>query len=574
MYPNEPSVPMSAEEDPTITDAEPPSPDIAATLTAAEKKVLTAFEGRESGVLTPEEIMEFREFSGQVEVMNALSWLRSKRLVTMKEVLRERYSLGKEGSELLKTGTPEWIAVNALARAGTGAEWAGEEDGVGEGSAGSEPDPSDASVVGNDSPGSGPTRMKVSELGPLLGKRVSVAVGWLRKKQWAEVRSENGETVLILTRTGRQAVTGGGGSDPDAPLLTRLSTGLDKEEVTESEAPRLKELLTRKGVVTVHEVVHRQAMLTPQGREVVASGIELRPEVSALTPELISTGRWKDVDIRPYDITAFAPRVRRGTLHPLTVLLEEIREIFISMGFTEIEGDYVESCFWNMDALFIPQDHPARDMQDTFYLGRPRTVEIEDAELMEKIRSVHENGGGTGSTGWQYRWSRTEAERALLRTHTTVNTIRYLSRHPDPPVKVFSLGRVFRKEAIDSTHLPEFHQIEGICMEEGASFGMLIGLLREFYARMGFREIRFRPGYFPYTEPSMEVEVFFNGRWLELGGSGIFREEVTAPHGVRYPVLAWGLGLERLAMLRLGLKDIRNLYVSDIEWLQEAEGKL
>ena len=240
------------------------------------------------------------------------------------------------------------------------------------------------------------------------------------------------------------------------------------------------------------------------------------------------------------------------------------------MGFQEIQGDYVESCFWNMDVLFIPQDHPAREMQDTFYCKVPAKLPIQEKQLLEEIARVHENGGTTGSTGWGYKFSKTEGERALLRTHTTVNTIRYLYNHPKPPCKVFSLERVFRKEDIDTTHLPEFYQIEGIIYEENANFRQLIGILKEFYRRMGFEKIRFRPGYFPYTEPSMEVEVFWNGKWMELGGSGIFRPEVTEPIGVKNPVLAWGLGLERIAMLRYGLSDIRSLYISDLDWLRKT----
>jgi len=239
------------------------------------------------------------------------------------------------------------------------------------------------------------------------------------------------------------------------------------------------------------------------------------------------------------------------------------------MGFEEIEGDFVESCFWNMDMLFIPQDHPARDMQDTLYTKYPSKIKIKEKNLIDKIARVHENGGDTGSTGWGYKFSKEESERALLRTHTTVNTIRYLYNHPEPPCKVFSIGRVFRKENIDATHLPEFYQIEGIIHERDANFRMLIGVLKEFYNRMGFEKIRFRPAYFPYTEPSMEVEVFWNNEWMELGGSGIFRPEVTEPVGVKNPVLAWGLGLERLAMLKFGLDDIRDLYISDLGWLRK-----
>jgi phenylalanyl-tRNA synthetase alpha chain len=208
-------------------------------------------------------------------------------------------------------------------------------------------------------------------------------------------------------------------------------------------------------------------------------------------------------------------------------------------------------------------------MQDTFYCRKPKKIKLSDAELVKKIASVHKNGGNTGSTGWSYEFSKEEGEKALLRTHTTVNTIRYLYNNRKPPCKVFSIGRVFRKENIDSTHLPEFYQIEGIIHEEGSNFKQLIGILKEFYKRMGFEKVRCRPGYFPYTEPSMEVDVFWNNQWMELGGSGIFRPEVTEPVGIKNPVLAWGLGLERLAMMKFGLKDIRDLYISDLGWLRK-----
>ena len=240
------------------------------------------------------------------------------------------------------------------------------------------------------------------------------------------------------------------------------------------------------------------------------------------------------------------------------------------MGFEEIQGNYVESCFWNMDVLFIPQDHPARDLHDTLYLKNPSKIEVQERKLMEIVAKVHENGGITDSDGWGYKFSEEEGLKALLRTHTTVNTIRYLYNNPEPPCKVFSIGRVFRKENIDPTHLPEFYQIEGIVHEENSNFRQLIGILKEFYRRMGFEKVRVRPGYFPYTEPSMEIEVFWNKKWMELGGSGIFRPEVTEPVGVKNPVLAWGLGLERLAMLRYGLEDIRDLYISDLAWLRKT----
>jgi phenylalanyl-tRNA synthetase alpha chain len=345
---------------------------------------------------------------------------------------------------------------------------------------------------------------------------------------------------------------------------------LNEHPEQEIEKNTIKPLASRKNVIKEKDLITSSITLTDSGKSILDAGFDIQEEISQVTSAIIKNDEWKQKTIRPYDIHAFAPACYGGKAHPLVKLISEIRQIFVEMGFQEIQGDYVESCFWNMDVLFIPQDHPAREMQDTFYCKQPSRIPISESQLVKEVARVHENGGTTGSSGWGYSFSKTEGERALLRTHTTVNTIRYLYNHPTPPCKVFSLERVFRNEDIDTTHLPEFYQIEGIIYEEQANFRQLIGILKEFYRRMGFEKIRFRPGYFPYTEPSMEVEVFWNGKWMELGGSGIFRPEVIEPVGVKSPVLAWGLGLERLAMLRYGLTDIRSLYISDLEWLRKT----
>ncbi len=409
--------------------------------------------------------------------------------------------------------------------------------------------------------------MYLADLDMKVGKQESsIAIGWLRRKRLADIQQTEHGPRIKLNEEGQAHLDK---EMPDEALINDLR----KKDLTEQEMPKevLGQLKGRQDVLVERVQTIRSMATTALGREVLKLHIDLKEEVAQLTPELIQSGKWREVSFRKYDVNTFAPREYPAKKHPLTRIADEVRRIFVQMGFEEIDEEYVQPAFWNMDALFTPQDHPAREMQDTFYLKNPARICIDqDKELMERIRSVHEDGGDTGSLGWRYKWSREEAERALLRTHTTVNTIRYLAKHPEPPVKVFSLSRVFRKEAIDSTHLPEFMQIEGIVMEENASFDMLVGILREFYRRMGFEQIRVRPGYFPYTEPSLEVEVFWHGKWMELGGAGIFRPEVTAPFGVKYPVLAWGQGFERLAMLRWGLKDIRDLYVTDFEMLRQS----
>lgn len=339
----------------------------------------------------------------------------------------------------------------------------------------------------------------------------------------------------------------------------------DANEVDPSMLHHFKQ---RKNLISIVDSIQRTWSMTSEGGRVPQDSLKETLVVSEITPELLQTDAWKEAEFRAFDVTLDASTPRTGRSHPMQALIERIRSVFLEMGFSELVDDYVQSAGWNMDALFIPQDHPAREMQDTFYLDQPASIDL-DEDVMNLWKEIHEHGGDTGSTGWGGSYSTDVSKRPLLRTHTTVNTIQYLARHPLDACRVFSVDRVFRKEAIDRTHLPEFHQIEGIIMEEGANLQMLVTTLKTFYAKMGLPEVRVRPAYFPYTEPSLEIEVKWRGKWLELGGAGIFRPEVTEPLGIASPVLAWGMGLERLAMLVLGLDDIRQLYISDLEWLRK-----
>jgi len=492
-------------------------------LSQNEKKVLLTLQNLQ-GTGSPKEIFQNGDFQHNVEVAHAASWLQSKKLVTITDHIKTVYSLGPEGKRFLGKKLPERRALVAL----------------------------------HDKKGAISLKNLTEVLDP---GETPIAIGWLKRNGWATIKKDK-ETIIEITEEGKKAFS----NPSDDEKILQL---LNEKGSMEIDKVKISLLLSRKNVIKEKEIISSTIHLTNDGKKTLEYGFELADEISQVTSSIIKNNEWENKVIRPYDIHAFAPALYGGKPHPLVHLMSKIRQIFIEMGFQEIQGDFVESCFWNMDVLFIPQDHPAREMQDTLYCKTPETIKVEEGELKEKIAQVHENGGDTSSTGWGYIFSQSEGERALLRTHTTVNTIRYLYHNPEPPSKVFSIGRVFRKESIDTTHLPEFYQIEGIVHEENTNFRQLIGVLKEFYKRMGFEKIRFRPGYFPYTEPSMEVEVFWNGEWMELGGSGIFRPEVTEPVGINNPVLAWGLGLERLAMLKFGVTDIRSLYISDLDWLNK-----
>ncbi|MCK4414585.1 MAG: phenylalanine--tRNA ligase subunit alpha [Candidatus Eisenbacteria sp.] len=317
----------------------------------------------------------------------------------------------------------------------------------------------------------------------------------------------------------------------------------------------------------------RLAKLTAAGRALAAAGVAEAAEVGQMTPEMITSGAWRDVHFKAYDVRLGVAPLAPGKPHPLQRTIAETRRIFLELGFVEVASPMVESGFWNFDALFQPQDHPARELQDTFYLAEPAEIALPpDESLVARVRATHEDGGETGSLGWRMPWNPARARAAVLRTHTTAATARALAAAPGGPRKVFCVGQVFRREAIDYKHLPLFHQVDGIIIDEAATFASLLGTLTAFYGKMGFERIELRPGFFPYTEPSVEVFIWVEAKkdWFEMGGAGIFRPEVTRPLGCEVPVLAWGLGLERLAMLRYGVLEMRRLYLPDLQWLKEV----
>ena len=406
------------------------------------------------------------------------------------------------------------------------------------------------------------------EMTGLQKKEVGQSLRWLKQKGWAE---QNGRS-LTLTADGKAALAQEG---EDEKLLQKLQSNgplTSNASLDFCLDTALKQLEGRNGVVDLKERTIRRVQLTAAGRNLVEQGISFRQTVTQLTPELLRDGGWKEVDFRPYDVSLSSQAQWSAKEHPLVSVFQQTRKVFLELGFEETVSGYVESSFWDFDALFQPQDHPARDMQDTFYVGRPARCRLPDEKLVKEVGSTHVDGGSTGSVGWRYDWDRGLAEKPVLRTHTTASTIRALAADPNPPRKVFCVGPVFRRETVDYKHLPVFHQVDGIIIDEKGSFASLLGTLQAFYKKMGFKKFQFRPAFFPYTEPSVEIFVWSENKkdWVEMGGAGMFRPEVTEPLGCSSPVLAWGLGLERLAMFRYELNSIGELYRARMQWLKET----
>jgi len=382
-------------------------------------------------------------------------------------------------------------------------------------------------------------------------KELKIALGWIRRKGLGEVVVLNGERVVKA----RGALL----EDPVEEVLKRLAGG-SKIRVKDVPLEVLSELKTRK-LVSIMQQRRRFAVLTESGFEALTRAQQIRV-VGALTADLIKSGEWRSVYLKPYDVSAEPPKIYPARKHFYVEFLDRVRRILVEMGFVEAEGPYVEMEFWNFDVLFQAQDHPAREIHDCFVLLEPSTGRLPHRELVEAVKRVHE-------AKWGYSWSEERASKLILRSHTTAVSARFLAKRPKPPVKMFCISKVFRPDIIDATHFIEFTQVDGIYGDRGVSLRTLLGVLQDFARRLGFEEVKFRPSYFPFTEPSVEGSVYHPQLgWIECLGAGMFRPEVLESLGVDYPVAAWGIGIDRLAMALLKISDIRELYSRDLRFLR------
>ncbi|PIY60740.1 phenylalanine--tRNA ligase subunit alpha [Candidatus Woesearchaeota archaeon CG_4_10_14_0_8_um_filter_47_5] len=472
----------------------------------------------------------------EVEVRRALQWLENKKLVSLAEEPEEAVVLEKNGLLYIQEGLPERRFLNAL----------------------------------KDKPIS---LAAVQKAARLEDEEVHISLGLLKKK--GAITLQKADALLVsLNNEGkvwlRKAL-------PEEDFLKKkfpLSTGTLSPE----ERQVLTLLVKRKQIVRIDITKTITASLTSEGKKLLALGLDQSQETTeeTLTQGMLKTGSWQKKRFRHYDVVAPVPRMYGGKRHFTRQAVDYIKRIWLDLGFREMTGSLIQTSFWDLDALFVPQDHPARDMQDTFYLKRPKKGSIRDKALEKRIKKTHESGWTTGSSGWQSPWSEERARENLLRTHTTVLSAQAIAqlKKKELPAKFFSVGKVFRNETLDWKHLFEFYQVEGIVVDPDATFCHLIGYLTDFYKKMGYPKVRIRPAHFPYTEPSAEVEVFHPVRkeWIELGGSGIFRPEVVKPLlGIDVPVLAWGQGMGRIISEYWGITDIRELYKNDLKFLRESK---
>ncbi|XP_022763255.1 phenylalanine--tRNA ligase alpha subunit, cytoplasmic-like isoform X2 [Durio zibethinus] len=442
---------------------------------------------------THEEIPDSGQFASQHglhhnDVVNVIKSLHGFRYIDAQDIKRESWVLTDEGKKYAAEGSPEVQLFLAI--------------------------PSEGSIAKDE---------LQKKLDPSLFK---IGCSQAGKNKWVDMGKQVSRKVQHV-------------EDKVKDLLIRIQDGqtLGKEDINSLRARKLIVAQTWKGYS-----VSKGPNYAPKRKKVATD----------LTRENLQRGDWKELEFKEYNFNAKGPPAEAGHLHPLLKVKQQLKNIFLQMGFEEMPtNNFVESSFWNFDALFQPQQHPARDSHDTFFLEAPSTTRELPEDYVQLVKRVHESGG-YGSRGYMYDWKREEANKNLLRTHTTAVSTRMLytlAKQPFAPKRYFSIDRVFRNESVDRTHLAEFHQIEGLVCDRGLTLGDLIGVLNDFFSRLGMSKLRFKPAYNPYTEPSMEIFSYHEGlkKWVEIGNSGMFRPEMLLPMG--FPedvrVIAWGLSLER-----------------------------
>ncbi len=400
----------------------------------------------------------------------------------------------------------------------------------------------------------------------LSSEYVPIVTGWITRKKWGRLEKKDSGSELIVEKEPEK--------DADEEVLALVGGKTLTQEELPNELIVSAIKLIRRNILESQAKSARQVEITPAGQQAILNLPTLAPtkEVSNLTGDMIASGEWETIRLRNYNVSSAVPTIYPGRLHPYAKFLRSVKQQLVGLGFQEVVGPLVEYAFINCDCLYMPQDHPAREVHDLFYLKDPSRGNMTVwSGLVDKVEQAHENGDETGSKGWRYAYSRDEAAKLVMRSHGTALSVRaLLSKNVKIPGKYFAIARCYRPDPLDRTHLMEFNQVEGIVVDQSLNLRSLLGVLDTFAKEIaGAEKVRFKPDYFPFTEPSIELQAYRERfGWMEFGGSGIFRPEVTIPLGIQVPVIAWGLGIDRLYMMKRQITDIRQLFSPDLEWIR------
>lgn len=480
---------------------------VVSELSGIERKALSALAsaGRE---LSSEELSELAGIDLDSS-RRAIQWLSEKGLGKARIKKSRIIELGKEGLKVLGEGMIERKLIQELSEGNWG---------------------------------------KLSELKGIPKNELSIALGQAKRKEWIEIRKEK-ELEVKISGKGLEELKGEG---KEEELIKKIGDkGIGEAELSEEERKVLSELQKRMNFIRVREKGSEFISITGEG----IKGKELMGKAGE----------------RKYNIQEPVAAIFPGKRHPYIQFLNQIRSTLIRLGFKEMQERLITQEFYSFDVLFQPQNHPARDWADTYKLKRPEYGKLPDKKFVSAVKNAHENGGKTKSKGWGYEWSERIASQLMPNAHGTTADARQMIEGVEIPGKYFVINRCYRPDVLDATHAVEFNQLDGFIVGEKINFRHLLGILKEITREItGTKKVKFTTGYFPFTEPSCEVYIKHPKLgWIEVGGAGIFRPEVTAALGIQVPAIAWGLGIERLAMIRLGIKDVRELFSSDLNWLRK-----
>jgi phenylalanyl-tRNA synthetase alpha chain len=507
-----------------------PLNDVLETLSPIERKILPSLG---AGLKDIEGISQKSGIEVS-SVQRALQFLSNKRIVELKTTVKKVLDLDANGLEYKRRGLPERRLLDSVIEKKLSFEEAKKD-------------------------------------AELSDKEFMIALGVLKSKALIKVFENTIEMIVSKEEAIKKFA--------EEKLLEELP--LELESLPYEQTELYNKLKSRKNIVYVEEQKTFGFEITDLGKKVIGAlsgGGNKQDYIEQLTPEMIRDEKWKGKKFRVYDLTAKGPYTLSGKRQPYSSFLYKVKQELVALGFEESDGPIVEKSFWNCDVLFMPQNHPARGIHDLYFVkaGNSEEGEIQNKKLFLRIKETHENGWKTGSEGWRVRFNEKESRKLILRSQGTAVSARILAKNPKIPGKYFTIARVFRPDIVDSGHLPEFNQMEGIIIDKNLNFSQLLGMLKLFAEKVaGIKEIKFLPAYFPFTEPSVELIGFHPVKkiWMELGGAGIFRPEVTLPLGLEEntKVLAWGLGIDRLFMLKQGMQDIRDIFSQDINLLRTSK---
>ncbi len=394
-------------------------------------------------------------------------------------------------------------------------------------------------------------------------------------------KDELNAAIGVLKRLSAIKVDGGKISvnlDPSS-LIEERNVILKSVENNENVDYKFVQDFIKRGIIEQINEINEKFSITLSGVKIIKD-----PEFNKDYIDKISTNdikNWQGLNFRGYIENPEIISSLSGKTNVKTKFISLIKNAMVSMGFLEMHSNFVESTFWNFDVMMFRQDHPDREIQDTVYLNGLEGVVPE--KLLKNVKKVYESGFFSSkyneSIGYRRKFDTSKSNSLIMRGHTTATTFRYISefisKNKDKPAKFFSVDKGFRNETMDNTHLLELYQIEGIVYGDNLTVSDLIGYIKQFYKKIGINNIRLKPTYNPYTEPSLEIQAFSPNlkRWIEVGNSGVFRPETLKPFGISKNIIAWGFGMERMLNLKLGIADIRDLYgaYTDIDLLRELE---